>query len=386
MPDPYSWVENELAELQRRGLRRIRRIRQGPQQAVITLDGRRLVSFGSNDYLGLAAELAGASEPPWQEPAAGWGSGASPMICGRSPAHAALEEALARFEGTQSALLFTSGYAANLGVVTALAGKGDCIFSDEKNHASIIDGCRLSGAHIEVYAHADVDDLRSRLKNGPTQGRRLIVSDSLFSMDGDLAPLDRLAEIAEEHSAMLLIDEAHATGVFGTEGRGLAEHFGVEAAAAVRVGTLSKALGSLGGFAVGPATIIDWLAHRARSYFFSTAPPDVLAVAALRALECVQSEPQRRRELLSRAAELRDRLRGMGLPLGNSQSQIIPVILGEADRTMEAAARLADAGLFVPGIRPPSVPPGQSLLRISLSYGHTAAQIESLVDALRSPG
>lgn len=378
---PLAWIDDELSRLAQAELLRPPSVRDGPQGGTIRWNEHRMVNFGANDYLGLAAELS--SQLSFAS-FAGWGSGASPVICGRGTEQALLEQELARFEQAPAALLFSSGYAANIGVVTALAGREDMIFSDAKNHASIIDGCRLSGARIVVYRHADMDDLRSKLADPSPARRRLIVSDSLFSMDGDFAPLDSLAELAERYGAMLVIDEAHATGVFGETGRGLCEQFGMESAGLVRVGTLSKALGSSGGFVVGSESVIRWLGQRARPYFFSTAPPDPVAAAGRLALRRVCEEPHRRRSLLARAGELRELLRSQGWNVGSSQSQIIPVFLGTPQRTMDAAAQLRHRGLFVPGIRPPSVPPGESLLRISLSYLHSSDDIARLQSGLES--
>jgi 8-amino-7-oxononanoate synthase len=380
-PAPFAWIDDELSSLAREEMLREPSVRDGPQGATIRWNQRPMVNFGSNDYLGFAGELQPQLASGTRS---GWGSGASPVICGRGTEQAQLEHELAEFEQTPAALLFSSGYAANVGVVTALAGRGDFIFSDAKNHASIIDGCRLSGASIVIYRHADMDDLQSKLSEQSLARRRLIVSDSLFSMDGDFAPLDSLAELAERFRAMLVIDEAHATGVFGESGRGLSEQFGIEASGLIRVGTLSKALGSIGGFVAGPESAIRWLAQRARPYFFSTAPPDPVAAAGRLALRRVREEPHRRQSLVVQATELREQLRSQGWHVGNSQSQIIPVFLGTPQRTMHAAAHLRQRGLFVPGIRPPSVPPGESLLRISLSYLHSSDDIARLRAGLES--
>jgi 8-amino-7-oxononanoate synthase len=389
--DPLRWVDDELAALDTAGLRRRRTVREGPQGAgPIHWNGRDLVNFGSNDYLGLAAaEVRDAVLLTIER--AGWGSGASPLVTGRGAVHEALEQALARFEGTQAALLFSSGYAANLSTITALVGKGDAVYLDAKNHASIIDGCRLSGARMEVYPHGDATFLQRRLARRDDFRRRLIVTDSLFSMDGDFAPLAELAELAERYDAMLMVDEAHATGVFGRLGRGVCEESGVERGVHIRVGTLSKALGSMGGFVAGSAALIDWLVNRARSYIFSTAPPEALAAAALKALDVVLGDPHRRTLLRQRAAMLRAGLQRQGWNTGRSNSQIVPVILGDPQRTMDFSRALQDHGLFVPGIRPPAVPPGECLLRISLSYLHSDEDVQRLLDALaqqadRPPG
>ncbi|MFO0871858.1 MAG: 8-amino-7-oxononanoate synthase [Pirellulales bacterium] len=379
-----DWIDDELQTLAALGLRRHATERSGAQQAVVTMDGQTYVNFGSNDYLGLAAsaEVTAAVRTALDE--CGWGSGASPLVTGRDSHHARLEAELADFEGTAAALLFPSGFAANVGAVTALAGRGDLILSDAKNHASLIDGCRLSGARIQIYPHGDMEVLEHFLKQAGSFRRRLLVTDSLFSMDGDLAPLDRLAALAERYRAMLLVDEAHATGVLGEQGRGACELFGVEEYVTARVGTLSKALGSSGGFVVGSRSLIDWLANRARSYVFSTAAPGPCAAAGLAALEVVRREPERRRRLLAAATELRHLLARDGWQTGASRSQIIPLFIGTPQRTVELAQQLRTRGFWVPGIRPPTVPDGESLLRISLTCEHTLEQREALRAALRS--
>ena len=378
---PLNWIEDELRTLEVNGLRRRLTTRTSPQAAAITLDGLTLINFGSNDYLGLAAESLNdhVIEAIRRH---GWGSGASALVTGRGSLHAELEAALADFEGAEAALLFPSGFAANVGAVTSLAGKGDVIFSDAKNHASIIDGCRLSGARVQVYPHGDLDYLRMMLPQASVFRRRLIVTDGLFSMDGDLAPLCDLAAMAAQFEAMLMVDEAHATGVFGDHGRGTVEHWGVEEGVHVRVGTLSKAAGSIGGFVVGSRALIDWIANRARPYIYSTAPPEAIAAAGLAGLKQIEEEPHRRIELLSRAEQLRRQLIALGCDTGESASQIIPIIVGEPQATMRIAAALRENGFFVPGIRPPTVPEGESLLRISLSYAHTDAMIGDLVKAI----
>jgi 8-amino-7-oxononanoate synthase len=368
----------------------------------------------------------------------GWGSGASPLVSGRGEVHAELERRLAEFEGTEAALLFPSGFAANAGIIPALVDDPDAIFGDAKNHASLIDGCRLSKARRFVYPHADCNALESMLRAASHFRRRLIVTDTLFSMDGDVAPLTDLAQLAERYDAMLMVDEAHATGVFGRHGRGVVElldagswmwDVGQDTAARhnlhervhIRVGTLSKALGSAGGFVCGSRSLIEWLANRARTYVFSTAQPTAVSAAALAALGIVCDEPHRRHELLQHATDLRLRLSAQGWrlragshPKGTRQgagsrqtransdtdsdsppgtlwvappsplipTQIIPLFIGHADRTMRHSASLREAGLFVPGIRPPSVPQGESLLRISLCYQHTPEMIDALVEQL----
>jgi 8-amino-7-oxononanoate synthase len=346
------------------------------------VDGSHLIHFGSNDYLGLAADPRVEAAVAASVSQYGWGSGASPLILGHSKLHQELGRRLAEFEGTESALVFPSGFAANAGAVAALVGTGDVVFTDRNNHASLLDGCRLSRADVRAYPHGDWRAL-ARLLDRRSNGRRLIVTDSLFSMDGDLAPLAELADLAERYEAMLLIDEAHATGVFGARGSGVAEHMGVEDRIPVRVGTLSKALGGVGGFVAGSRALVEWLVNRARPYIYSTAAPAAAAAAALAALEIVKQEPERRTVLLQRSAELRARLAGDGWNLGRSASQIIPIVVGDPTRAVGLSSALRQQGLYVPAIRPPTVPEGQACLRISLTSAHTPEMIDNLVAALR---
>jgi 8-amino-7-oxononanoate synthase len=382
MSDPLAWIPEQLDALRQQGLFRQRRVRAGRQAAGVSIGDQQLINFGSNDYLGLAGDrrLDDAVQAALAEE--GWGSGASPLVTGYTVRHQALEQELARFEGTEAALVFPSGFAANMGAIAALVGPGDVVFTDRKNHASLLDGCRLSRADVRVYPHDDPQRLGALMARSGSSGRRLIVTDSLFSMDGDLARLADLADLADRHGAMLLIDEAHATGVFGGQGRGVAEHLGLEERVHVRIGTLSKALGSVGGFVAGRRTLIDWLVNRARPYVFSTAAPGVSAAASLAALQIVRQEPQRRQQLLARAAALRTRLAALGWNTGRSASQIIPVIVGTPDRALALSAHLLSRGLLVPAIRPPTVPEGESCLRISLTSAHSDEMIHALLQAM----
>ncbi len=396
MPAPFDWTHDELARLEREGLRRSLVTRTSPQLASRIASSRgTLLNFGSNDYLALAADerLREAARRAIDE--VGVGSGASPLVTGFGRYHAMLAERLAQFEHAERALLLVSGYAANVAVVTALVGRGDLILSDARNHASIIDGCRLAGAEIAIYRHGDVEHARELLVSRSGVRRKLIITDSLFSMDGDIAPLESLADLAEEYGAMLVVDEAHATGVFGARGSGVVEALGLESRIAVRVGTLSKALGSSGGFIVGPASVIDLLMSTARTFIFSTAGTEAAAAAALKALEIVEQEPAFRASLLAMSQTFRAELRSRGFqvqcsaPATGSQkiplpdaSQIIPIVLGDPLRTMQVAQQLRERGIWVPGIRPPSVPQGQSLLRISLTSAHTSSDLDQLLSEL----
>jgi 8-amino-7-oxononanoate synthase len=381
MPHPLDWLNDALADLDRRGLRRTLAARATPQSAQIDFSGKSLINFGSNDYLGLAADPTVCEAAQRAIQTHGWGAGASALVCGRSHAHQELEQKIARFEKTEAALLFPTGFAANSGTIAALVGRGEAIFSDEKNHASIIDGCRLSGAKVCIYRHRDMAHLRELLTN--EQGhRRLVVTDTVFSIDGDIACLADIAELAAASHAMLMVDEAHATGVFGQSGRGICEEQNVEDGVHIRVGTLSKALGGVGGFVAGSQQLIDWLTNRARPLIYSTAFPAAIAVAATKALEIVEAEPHRRDSLRTNATNLRTELSRLGFNIGASETQIIPVILGDPFQATAAAAQLRDHNIYIPAIRPPSVPHNQSVLRISLTYSHTSEQLNLLVSAL----
>lgn len=380
-----SWMDDDLADLQRHGLRRERRRIQSSQGVRVRYDGRDFLNFSSNDYLNLAADPRLAAAASRAARRYGCGAGASALVSGYLPPHRALERALARWHGTESALVFSSGFAANLAVVSTLAGPEDSVFSDALNHASLIDGCRLSRARVNIYRHADANHLDDLLRrDGKQARRRLIVSDSVFSMDGDLAPLPELIALAHRHDAQLILDEAHATGVLGEGGCGLSANLVPEdAARVIKVGTLSKAIGSQGGFVCGSRTLIDWLVNRARAYIFSTALVTPAAAAARRAVAIVEAEPERRRHLLDLAEFLRGRLRDLGFPESGSRCQIVPVIVGKPQAAVALSRKLEQQGLLVPAIRPPSVPEGTARLRISLSSGHSREDVERLAAALR---
>ncbi len=385
--DPLRWVDDQLRQLEDADLLRKLPPPLGAAGAVVEIDGAQVINFSSNDYLGLAADqrlLEAAANACYQQ---GLGRGASPLVSGRSELHDRLEKRLAEFFATDAALLFPTSFAANAGIIPALVDRGDAIYGDEKNHASIIDGCRLSRAHRHIYPHTDMAALEQMLAGGKQYRRRLIVSDSLFSMDGDLAPLPQLAALAEKYDAMLMVDEAHAVGVFGARGRGVAEHFSGEDPALeqrihIRIGTFAKALGAAGGFVYGSSALICWLANRARTYVFSTAHPAAICAAGLAALEIVDSEPDRRKTVLESACRLRNQLRQQNWKTGPSTSQIVPLQIGSPARTMQISQLLRDRGIWAPGIRPPSVPPDQSLLRLGITACHSPQMLDSLVSAL----
>ncbi len=357
------------------GLARQMRVVDGPQDGWVTVDGRRALLLCSNNYLGLA------NHPALREAACkaamdvGVGAGASRLISGSMRLHHDLEEQLAAFKGTEAALLFNSGYHANIGTIAALVGADDAVFSDELNHASIIDGCRLSRAQVFVYPHKDTAALETLLARSPAR-RRLVVSDSIFSMDGDTAPLAAICDIAERHGALVMVDEAHATGVVGPRGGGVVETEGLHERITVQIGTLGKALGTFGAFVAARRAVIDLLINAARSFVYTTALPPPLVAASAAALEIVRSEPERRQRLAQNAAALGGGLRQLGLDLGAAPGHIMPVLIGDAERTMRLSERLLAEGVFVQGIRPPTVPAGTARLRITTMSTHTPHDID----------
>lgn len=378
-----SWLQVELEARERDGLRRPRRICTPLPQGRCRIDEQELCNFSANDYLGLAQEprVREAAIRALQETAAG--SGASPLVSGRTPWQADLEQALARFEGQSAALLFPSGFAANLGAIVALAGPDDEVYCDRLNHASLVDGCRLSGARLRVYRHQDLAGLADLLTKGQLIRRRWIVTDAVFSMDGDLAPLAELVDLADRFDAGLIVDEAHATGVFGEHGRGVCELAGVEDRVDIRVGTLSKALGGLGGFVAGSEALVDHLWNHARTQVYSTALPPPVCAAATVALAILQAEPERRQRLWALSTQLREGLAASGVDVyPGSTGPIVPIVIGEPAAAVAAAKKLQSLGYLVGAIRPPTVPRGTARLRISVSAAHRETDIEGLIAAV----
>jgi 8-amino-7-oxononanoate synthase len=377
-------LAGELDKLSRAGLRRTLRPVHGRSGAQIVVDGHPAIDFSSNDYLGLASDprVAAAAVAALESDAVG--AAAARLISGDHPRHESLERDVARYKHTDAALLFASGYLANIGAIPALVGPRDAIYADTLNHASLIDGCRLSRAEIRMMPHADVDAFASALAADRGRfRRRLIVVDGVFSMDGDVAPLERLVELAREHSAWTYVDDAHGTGVLGTHGRGSAEHCGVEGAVDVTMGTLGKALGVAGAYVAGSRQLIDYLTNRARGFVFTTGTPPALAAAAAAALRIARAEPERRDRLRTVARRLREGLGALGHPCpGLADGHIIPVAIGEAGETVRVGAALSARGYLVGAVRPPTVPLGTSRLRITASAAHTDAHVDGLLDAL----
>jgi len=366
-----------------KGLRRTLRLVESPQATRVTRAGRTLTCFGSNNYLGLANHPRIVAAVRHAVERWGWGSGASRLVTGHMPPHQDLEQALARFKRTEAALVCSTGYQANLAAIRSLAGKGDVILLDKLDHASIIDAALGSGATVRVFPHKDYRKLQRLLERTASARRRVIVTDTLFSMDGDFADLPRLVELKKRYDAILCVDEAHATGVWGANGRGVAERMGVEDDVDVTVGTLSKALGGIGGFVAGSRELIEWVINTAGPFIYTTALPPAACAAALAALELVHEEPTRRLRLARLAERLRNELKSQGWNIGGSESQIIPVIVGEADRAVRLATELEAEGLLVPAIRPPTVPRGHARLRVSLCSEHSDAEMDYLATCLR---
>jgi 8-amino-7-oxononanoate synthase len=386
--DPHAPLElvaaGELADLARRGLSRFLRQIETAQEPTVRIDGRELLLLCSNNYLGLAnhPEVIASSRAALER--YGASSVSSRLISGHMTPHAELERELARWKGCAAALVFSTGYQANIGVITSLAAQGDVIVSDALNHASIIDGCRLSRATTAVYRHNDLEHLEALLREHRSARRILVVTEAVFSMDGDRAPLVEIATVAKRYGAWLVVDEAHSAGIFGPRGAGLAAELGLTETIDVHVGTLGKALGSFGAYVAGSHALIDLLINRARSFIFTTGLPPAAAAAATAAINVVEREPWRSRDLLARAQRFGSELRAARLEVPHLDSQIVPVILGSAERAMAVAGRLLARDVYVAAIRPPTVPQGTSRLRVSLMATHTPVQLARAVEAIRS--
>lgn len=382
LPGALAWVEQELAELRESDLERTLVEIQGPPAPEVKIGGKPHILLASNNYLGLATDPRVIAAAAAALERYGAGAGASRLVSGHLPIHRELEERLAALEGTEGALVFGSGYLANVGAITSLVASWDVIYSDALNHASIVDGCRLSRAEVRVYPHRDHQHLESLLR--ADEGcfrRRLIVTDAVFSMDGDLAPLPELVELAERFGAILMVDEAHATGVLGARGAGAVEHFGLPGRVPVIMGTLSKALASVGGFIAGPRPLIRYLVNRARPLVFTTGLPASAAGAALAALDIVAAEPERRKRVLELAARLSVGLQVAGYQVLPTESAVVPLPIGEPRAALALSDALRRRGVFCPAIRPPTVGEGQSRLRVVPMATHTDEQIARALQA-----
>lgn len=384
---PLQYLTGELAKLEEKGLRTRLRVLEGEQLPVAIFDGKEVINLSSNNYLGLA------THPRLKEVAAeavrkyGVGSGAVRTISGTMAMHMQLEEQIARFKHTEAAVVFQSGFAANAGTVSAVLGRGDWIISDELNHASIIDGARLSRATIKVFPHADVAAaarILEELKNEP--GHKLLITDGVFSMDGDIAPLPQLCDLAEKYGAVMMVDDAHASGVVGRNGRGTVDHFGLHGRVDIQVGTLSKAIGALGGYICGSKDLIEFLRLRGRPFLFSTSHPPSVTATCMEAFRLLEAEPERIEKLWENTRFFKHGLKQLGFDTGRSETPITPIMIGEGARAIAFSRALFDEGLFVTGIAYPTVPEGKARLRAIVTATHTHEQLERAIDILDRVG
>lgn len=374
--DTTAWIKEEIDELKASGLYNNIRVIESPMDAWVTIDGRKVLNFCANNYLGLAnhPRLRVAAEQAIEQ--FGIGPGAVRTIAGTMSLHIELEKRLAEFKQADACITFQSGFTANLGVIPALVGRGDVIFSDELNHASIIDGSRLSRATIVRYAHADVEDLQRKIAQTTDYRRRLIVTDGVFSMDGDIAPLDKICEVAEENGIMLMVDDAHGEGVLGKGGRGIVDHFGLHGRVDVEVGTMSKAFGVVGGMVAGKKIIVEWLQQRGRPFLFSSAMtvPDV--AACIESVNMLEESPDRVEKLWANAELFKHGMQELGFDTGHTQTPIVPVMLGEAPLAQKFSKYLFKEGIFAMAIGYPTVPKGKARIRVMNSAAHSNTDLE----------
>ncbi len=373
------WLKSELNQLNQAGLSRsLRSVMTEPTGRVL-LDGREVILLGSNNYLGLSVHPTVIEAAATALQKYGTGASASRLMSGNSHLYTELETKIARTKGTEAALVFSSGYLANIGTIPVLAGDEDLILSDALNHASIIDACRLTPATKQIYRHCDVEHLESLLSQSTKFRRKLIVTDAVFSMDGDIASLPEICDLAERYDAMVMVDDAHGFGVLGDTGGGTIEHFGLENRGVIQMGTLSKAIGGLGGYVAGSANLIDFLINRARGFIFTTGLPPATLAGASAAIDVIRSNPELRQQLSSNVLLLKDALLEGGFQLLPSQTQILPMMLGSVEVASRFAEVLLEHGVYAPAIRPPTVPEGTSRLRISVIASHTTEDLETAI-------
>ncbi|TDI91521.1 MAG: 8-amino-7-oxononanoate synthase [Candidatus Dadabacteria bacterium] len=385
MQDPLKWIREELELIHDKKLFRLLTELETGQSPEVTISGKSYILLGSNSYLGLSVDPKVVESAKLALEKYGTGSGGSRLVSGSSDLHRMLEEKIAQFKNTEASILFSSGYLANVGTISALVGSDDIIYSDELNHASIIDGARLSRADVKVYKHLDLNNLQALLDSDKNKTcKKLIVTDTVFSMDGDLVPLPELVEISEQYGCMLMIDEAHATGVLGKRGSGATEHFGVEDRVPVVMGTLSKAVGSLGGYIAGSQELIDFIRNRVRSYIFDTSLPPASLAASITAIDIIENEPERREHLWKMVEQFKTGIEDTGLKVLPSHSAIIPILIGDAEPALNFAKMLRDNGVFTPAVRPPSVPYGMCRIRATLMAQHTQEHVNTALKAFRA--
>lgn len=385
MQHSLEWIKEELKQIHDKQLFRILTELETGQSPEVTISGKSYVLLGSNSYLGLSVDPKVVESAKLALEKYGTGSGGSRLVSGSFDLHRMLEERIARFKNTESSILFSSGYLANIGTISALVGSDDIIYSDELNHASIIDGARLSRSTVRIYKHLDLNHLQELIESDKnTKCRKLIVTDTVFSMDGDLVPLPELVGISEKYGCILMIDEAHATGVLGKRGSGATEHFGVEDRVPVVMGTLSKAVGSLGGYIAGSKELIDFIRNRVRSYIFDTSLPPASLAASITAIDIIENEPERREHLWNMVNKFKTGIEDSGLRVLPSHSAIIPVLIGDAEPALNFAKMLRENGVFTPAVRPPSVPHGMCRIRVTIMATHTQEHIDTALKAFRA--
>lgn len=385
--NPLSFIDHEMAILQRNYLyRKLHLVEEVLPGGWITVTGRRFLNLSSNNYLGLASSDALREKAAECLQRFGTSASASRLIVGNLSLHRAVEETIAEFHGTEAAILYNTGYMANVGVISALMNKGDFILSDKLNHASIIDGIMLSGADFRRYPHGDLDRLEGLLKKSSSSRKKLIVTDTVFSVDGDIAPLKEIVDLKERFGAILMIDEAHGGGIFGKKGRGIAELLGVEGAIDIHMGTFSKAFGSYGAYVCGSRKLVDYLVNKSRAFIYSTSLPPAVLGADLAAIGVVKKGFNLRRRLQENAAYLRESLNRLGFDTLASASQIIPVMVGDNQKAVEFAFRLHQSGIMAVAIRPPTVPPRTARLRLSVTAEHTREDLDLAISALHEAG
>jgi len=377
-----KYISDELKKIKESGLYRELKVIGNAQDTHIEIKGKTFLSFCSNNYLGLANNPSVIKAVKDAVEEYGWGAGASRLVSGNMTLHETLEDEISRFKGKEASLVFPTGYMANLGAISSLVTNGDLVICDKLNHASIIDGCRLSGADLRVYAHCDMEKLGNILRKSSKYNRKLVVTDSVFSMDGDLAPLPDIVRIAGKYKAMVMVDEAHGTGVFGKSGRGVVEHFNLNKEVDVVMGTLSKAIGSLGGYVTGDIDLINYLRNKARSFMYTTALPPAVCAASVAGIKLIQNDPSIRESLWHNVHFVKDKLKSLNFNVISSESPIIPILIGDAQKAVDMSTFLYKRGILIPAIRPPTVPINSSRLRMTVMSTHTNEDLERLLDVL----
>ncbi len=379
-----KYISDELKKIKKSGLYRELKIVKSAQGTHLEIKGKTYLSFCSNNYLGLANNPLVIKAVKDAVEKYGWGAGASRLVSGNMTLHEKLENEISRFKGKEASIVFPTGYMANIGTISSLVSNGDLVISDKLNHASIIDGCRLSGADFRVYPHCDMEKLENILKKSSKYSRKLIVTDTVFSMDGDLAPLPDIVRIAHKYKAMVMVDEAHGTGVFGKRGGGVVEHFNLSKKVGIVMGTLSKAVGSLGGYVTGDTDLINYLRNKARTFMYTTALPPAVCAASIAGIRLIRENPSLRTSLWNNVSYLKKELDLLSFNVISSESPIIPILIGDAKKAVDVSAFLYKKGILIPAIRPPTVPAKSSRLRMTVMSTHTREDMERLLDVLKT--